>query len=156
MEILYTLPFRGHKVRSRDPTTLPPQRPSTTDDLPDLKDKDVQAAASKIQAAFKGHKVRKARKLHKGDEDDLPDLTDKGVQDAATKIQAAFKGHKTRQQIKVQKVEEDLPDLADKDVQDATIKIQAAFKGFQVRKAKKVEAPKVPQRPAKPMHSAFH
>merc|ERR1712088_358782 len=69
-------------------------------DLPDLEDKDVQDAATKIQAAFKGHKVRLAKKLKP--DDDLPDLNDRGIQDAATKIQAAFKGHKVRKAHNVQ------------------------------------------------------
>ena len=54
-------------------------------------------SATKIQAAFKGHKVRKAKQ-----EEDLPDLKDKDVQNAATKIQAAFKGHKVRKTHNIQ------------------------------------------------------
>ena len=166
--------FRGHKVRSIQPQEVnrPRRRSATTDDLPDLNDKDVQDAATKIQAAFKGHKVRKQgqmasevkkatvfkghhiRKSRKPNTniDDLPDLNDKDVQDAATKIQAAFKGHKTRKgQMasevkkatifkghrhvkKAKPVDEDLPDLNDKEVQDAATKIQAAFKGHKTRK----------------------
>ena len=166
--------FRGHKVRSIQPQEVnrPRRRSATTDDLPDLNDKDVQDAATKIQAAFKGHKVRKQgqmasevkkatvfkghhiRKSRKPNtnNDDLPDLNDKDVQDAATKIQAAFKGHKTRKgQMasevkkatvfkgprhvrKAKPVDEDLPDLNDKEVQDAATKIQAAFKGHKTRK----------------------
>ena len=74
------------------------QPASVEDELPDLDDKDVQEAATKIQAAFKGHKVRKAKQQ----EEDLPDLKDKDVQNAATKIQAAFKGHKVRKAHNVQ------------------------------------------------------
>ena len=68
--------------------------------MPDLNDKDVQQAATKIQAAFRGHNTRakkvKVRKVRKDSSEDLPDLNDKDVQQAATKIQAAFKGHKVR------------------------------------------------------------
>ena len=162
--------FKGHHIRkSRKPNTKPVDN---NDDLPDLNDKDVQDAATKIQAAFKGHKTRKGQmasevkkatvfksshhrhivRKSKPVDDDLPDLKDKDVQDAATKIQAAFKGHKARKgQMasevkkvtvfkghrhvrKAKPVDEDLPDLNDKEVQDAATKIQAAFKGHKTRK----------------------
>ena len=134
--------FKGFKVRQgkmasevKKTTVFKGKRtkPALNDDLLDLEDKDVQDAATKIQAAFKGHKVRLAKK-HKPD-DDLPDLNDRGIQDAATKIQAAFKGHKVRKA----KQEEDLPDLKDKDVQNAATKIQAAFKGHKVRKTHNIQ-----------------
>ena len=104
--------FRGHQVR---------RKKKTTDDLPDLKDKDVQDAASKIQAAFKGHRVRMTvnqavfkAKQPKEDED-LPDLKDKNVADATLKIQSAFRGFQTRKGMKskVQNQNDDLPDLKD-------------------------------------------
>ena len=135
--------FKGFKVRQgkmasevKKTTVFKGKRTKQVlnDDLPDLEDKDVQDAATKIQAAFKGHKVRLAKKLKP--DDDLPDLNDRGIQDAATKIQAAFKGHKVR---KAKQQEEDLPDLKDKDVQNAATKIQAAFKGHKVRKAHNVQ-----------------
>merc|ERR1712181_174034 len=86
----------------------------------DLTDPDVEAAATKIQAGFKGHKTRKEMKSKNEKEDkeekksaetkeeakkeeeeviDI-DLTDPDVEAAATKIQAGFKGHKTRKEMK--------------------------------------------------------
>ena len=153
--------FKSHHVKKSQKPTKPVE-----DDLPDLKDKEVQDATRKIQAAFKGYKLRKGHmasevkkatvfkrpRKQKPVDDDLPDLTDKGVQDAATKIQAAFKGHQIRKGQMASEVKkatvfkgrrtkqqelDDLPDLEDKDVQDAATKIQAAFKGHKVRSCKK-------------------
>merc|ERR1712037_838655 len=85
----------------------------------DLTDPDVEAAATKIQAGFKGHKTRKEMKSkneEEAKEEERPteeekeakeeeevidiDLTDPDVEAAATKIQAGFKGHKTRKEMK--------------------------------------------------------
>ena len=88
----------------------------------DLNDPDVEKAATKIQAGFKGYKTRKEMKATKeskeagtdiqkeegegetkeekteGEEIDI-DLNDPEVAKAATKIQAGFKGYKTRQEL---------------------------------------------------------
>ena len=133
------------------------------EDLPDLKDKNVQDATIKIQSAFRGFQTRKgmgstvksavaakkAKSKFKGDDEDLPDLKDKDVQDATLKIQSVFRGFQTRKSMasttktamaakaaksKFKGEEDDLPDLKSKDVQDATIKIQSTFRGFQARK----------------------
>jgi len=78
----------------------------------DPSDPEMNAAAAKIQASFRGHKVRKELKKT-ADEIDLPspkknaveeevdiDLNDPEVEKAATKIQASFRGYRVRKQVK--------------------------------------------------------
>ena len=70
----------------------------------DPNDPEVQKAATKIQASFRGHKAREDVKKHK-DEDA-----------AAVKIQASFRGHKAREQvkdIKVSQSKEQVPESVD-------------------------------------------
>ena len=96
--------------------------------LPDLNAADVAHAAVKIQAAYKGFKVRKA----KNQTEDLPDLKDKSVQDATIKIQCAFKGFAVRKHNKEQA--------------KAASMIQKNFKGYLHRKkAEKIFAATVDQ-----------
>ena len=121
----------------------------------DLNDPDVEMAATKIQAGFRGSKVRQEmnqRKLEKDDhyeaktishEIDI-DLTDPDVEMAATKIQAGFRGSKVRQKMNQRKLknedniekmsnEVDI-DLNDPEVEMAATKIQAGFRGIKTRK----------------------
>jgi len=79
----------------------------------DPADPELNAAAAKIQASFRGHRVRKELKKT-ADEIDLPspkaedklseegevDLDDPEVKKAATKIQASFRGYMVRKQVK--------------------------------------------------------
>lgn len=98
----------------------------------DLNDPEVEKAATKIQAGFKGFKTRQEIKSKKesgtnvkeGDaekSEENPtdkaegeivdiDLNDPEVEKAATKIQAGFKGFKTRQEIKSKKSDENKED----------------------------------------------
>ena len=137
----------------------------------DLEDIEVQQAATKIQAGFRGHKARKELKknvnvdetteqeqntieLLNDDSNMDIDLMDPDVEQAATKIQAGFRGIKARQEVKklkeqreiVEDVEslqnEDLLmekeaevdiDLTDSDVEKAATKIQAGFRGIKAR-----------------------
>ncbi|XP_023330594.1 kinesin-related protein 4 isoform X3 [Eurytemora carolleeae] len=137
----------------------------------DLEDIEVQQAATKIQAGFRGHKARKELKknvnvdetteqeqntieLLNDDSNMDIDLMDPNVEQAATKIQAGFRGIKARQEVKklkeqreiVEDVEsfqnEDLLmekaaevdiDLTDSDVEKAATKIQAGFRGIKAR-----------------------
>lgn len=105
----------------------------------DLTDPEVQEAAKKIQASFRGQKFRgrSKQKSPAQDEDtdsnsqntdatDIPkddvkediqvNLQDPELAQAATKIQAGFRGHKTREELKQNKIERDdsLPKVPDK------------------------------------------
>lgn len=107
----------------------------------DLNDPEVQAAATKIQASFRGHKAREDVKQKKEEEA------------AALKIQSSFRGHKAREQVKEIKesrsgesveasptkepekpAEDEVDiDLNDPEVQGAALKIQASFRGHKAR-----------------------
>ncbi|XP_047541034.1 sperm surface protein Sp17 [Vanessa atalanta] len=112
-------------------------------------------AATKIQAAFRGHQTRKSisMKANKPNQEPEPEPTkseleaefradDKELCNAATKIQASFRGHQARKQTQVetktkeQQDKEDIEkiDLADPDLNKAATKIQASFRGHKVRK----------------------
>ena len=111
----------------------------------DLDDPEVEAAATKIQAGFKGHKARKQVKEMQSDkkggddeekqedeidkkneeeseekkEDEIDiDLTDPDVEAAATKIQAGFKGHKARKEVSQMKTDRDDAAQTDAGVED--------------------------------------
>ncbi|KAF5299688.1 hypothetical protein FQA39_LY11483 [Lamprigera yunnana] len=71
-----------------------------------LNDPELTHAATKIQASFRGHMVRKQKEkdepeqeLKKPEEEELDiDLTDPELNKAATKIQASFRGHAVRKE----------------------------------------------------------
>merc|ERR1712079_940080 len=144
--------YRGYKARKElglislgsseefDTGTIKRRTKRTTeeDELPDLNDKDIADAAVKIQAAYKGFKIRKRMDIKKSTKnDDLPDLNDSDLADAAVKIQSVYKGFKIRQTIKKKQLDDDLPDLNDGEVVDAAMKIQAGWKGFKTGKQMK-------------------
>lgn len=121
----------------------------------DLNDPEVQKAATKIQAGFRGHMARKEVKGQQhppepnAEDDEIAaiDLTDPELADAALKIQAGFRGAKARKEKK--KEEADLNqklgnlntaedeevdiDLTDPDLNKAATKIQATFRGHRQR-----------------------
>merc|ERR1712079_318212 len=143
--------YRGYKARKElglislgsseefDTGTIKRRTKRTTeeDELPDLNDKEIADAAIKIQAVYKGFKIRQKIEKKKQLDDDLPDLNDKDIADAAVKIQAVYKGFKIRQTIKKKQLDDDLPDLNDGEVVDAAMKTQAGWKGFKTRKQMK-------------------
>ncbi|XP_063441376.1 glutamic acid-rich protein-like isoform X2 [Mytilus trossulus] len=158
--------FRGHQTRKemqsktdvKSETKVDQSKQSETEEVDiDLNDPEVEKAATKIQAGFRGHKTRKEMSSKtdvqtnqetepKKEEEEVDiDLNDPEVEKAAIKIQAGFKGFQTRKEMQ-SKSEEKVPekkeeveevvdiDLNDPDVEKAAIKIQAGFKGFQTRK----------------------
>ncbi|XP_063441379.1 uncharacterized protein LOC134721963 isoform X5 [Mytilus trossulus] len=110
--------FRGHQTRKemqsktdvKSETKVDQSKQSETEEVDiDLNDPEVEKAATKIQAGFRGHKTRK----------EMSSKTD--VQ--------------TNQETEPKKEEEEVDiDLNDPEVEKAAIKIQAGFKGFQTRK----------------------
>ena len=117
----------------------------------DLNDPEVEMAATKIQAGFKGKKAREeVRKIKEESEQEMKqetveveidiDLKDPEVEQAATKIQAGYKGMKTRKELKGEPKDKLLSiekvdiDLKDPEVEEAATKIQAGYKGMKTRK----------------------
>ncbi|XP_063697992.1 titin-like [Culicoides brevitarsis] len=136
----------------------------------DLNDPEVQAAAQKIQASFRGRSLRPKSKSATPKEDDEPptdetkEKTEEKVEEtpkedqkpdeseleiAASKIQAGFRGHKTREELKQRKIEDKNPeeigqnktlskgstfDSENIDAQNAAVMIQKNFKGYKTRK----------------------
>ncbi|XP_037072663.1 uncharacterized protein LOC119093760 isoform X2 [Pollicipes pollicipes] len=110
-------------------------------------DPELSAAATKIQATFRGHQARRqqaSQKMASLDQD--IDLSDPELSAAATKIQATFRGHRVRKDDVIQKREQELNeqmeklhtdtpkeeeidiDLNDPEVMKAASKIQASFR----------------------------
>ncbi|XP_076112231.1 uncharacterized protein LOC143080326 isoform X6 [Mytilus galloprovincialis] len=128
--------FRGHQTRKemqsktdvKSETKVDQSKQSETEEVDiDLNDPEVEKAATKIQAGFRGHKTRKemlsktdvqttqksetevkteekteAKKEEKQEEEVDIDLEDPATADAALKIQAGFRGYKTRKELQGQ------------------------------------------------------
>ena len=131
--------FKGHKARreveemkgKKEDETDKPGDSCQVNEIPvkediidiDLEDPEVEKAASRIQAGFKGHKARKEvkelKQTRENEEEKVVvsndklvnetplkediidiDLEDPEVEKAASRIQAGFKGHKARKEVK--------------------------------------------------------
>ncbi|XP_071173444.1 triadin-like isoform X8 [Mytilus edulis] len=121
--------FRGHQTRKemqsktdvKSEEKVPEKKEEEEEEVDiDLNDPDVEKAAIKIQAGFKGFQTRKemqskksetevkteekteAKKEEKQEEEVDIDLEDPATADAALKIQAGFRGYKTRKELQGQ------------------------------------------------------
>lgn len=101
----------------------------------DPNDPEVQKAATKIQASFRGHKAREDVKKHKDEEA------------AAVKIQASFRGHKAREQVKEIKVSQSKEQVSES--VDAAAELQYAEEFADAEPAMSGDA-KVAEEPEKP------
>jgi 3-methyladenine DNA glycosylase Tag len=179
--------FRGHQVRKTveetsdslklESTEKPESVAQTEDeDIANMVlDEEMEDAALKIQAAFRGHQVRKtveetsdslklestekpeeSESVAQTEDEDIANMVlDEEMEDAALKIQAAFRGHQVRKTVEetsdslksestekpkelenvAQTEDEDIANMVlDEEMEDAALKIQAAFRGQQVRK----------------------
>ncbi|XP_041470803.1 fibrous sheath CABYR-binding protein-like [Lytechinus variegatus] len=109
----------------------------------DLEDPEVEKAAIKIQAGFKGMMVRKGKKEGAKEGEETP-ASETPAAAAEGEAQAEEPAAETTQEeapateeSKKEEEEEVDIDLNDPQVQDAAVKIQAGFKGMKVRKQMK-------------------
>ena len=94
---------------------------------------EVEAAAIKIQSAFRGHRTREAVLSKKEKEDNATDAKEEGNRAtererdlAAIKIQSSYRGYHTRKQIQERG--------------EAATKIQAYYKGYRVRGLRRAQS----------------
>lgn len=102
----------------------------------DLNDPEVEKAATKIQAGFKGFKTRQdmKAKAESGTDTKAGDETEQSADktEETTEEKSEEKTEETQEAEKTEGEEVDI-DLDDPDVAKAAIKIQAGFKGFKTR-----------------------
>ena len=100
----------------------------------DLTDPEVQDAAVKIQAGYKGMRTRQEIK-------DMNEQKEESKSESEQELKQEAELEKTgiiqSKEAKETEEEEIDIDLADPDVENAAIKIQAGYKGMQVRKSLK-------------------
>ena len=97
------------------------------------RNEEVEAAAIKIQSAFRGHRTREAVLSKKEKEENATDAKDEGNRPterdrdlAAIKIQSSYRGYHTRKQIQERG--------------EAATKIQAYYKGYRVRGLRRAQS----------------
>ena len=95
------------------------------EELPDLNDPEMEKAATKIQASYRGMSVRKGAS-HKEAEKKRDEESEEESESEESESES--------EEEEIQKEEEDLPDLEDEDVAMATMKIQAGYRGMRARK----------------------
>ncbi|XP_046359470.1 sperm surface protein Sp17-like [Haliotis rufescens] len=102
----------------------------------DLNDPDVEKAAIKIQAGFKGFKVRKDA-IKQSSQEVPHELKQEQIEGTLEQNQNSENDQEGQSDVDI--------DLKNPDVEKAAIKIQAGFKGYQVRKAASTD-PRASQR----------
>ncbi|KAK7091269.1 hypothetical protein V1264_008976 [Littorina saxatilis] len=134
--------FRGYKarqevremrqtqeVKERAASDSSPAPAKSLSPIPNDKDSDLSAAdaehaaASRIQASFRGHQTRKEL-ASQAEAKQAEAAEAQAENEAAAKIQASFRGHQTRKELAAQSESENA----------AAVKIQAGFRGHQTRK----------------------
>ena len=108
--------------------------PKANEDNEELEsNEEVEAAAIKIQSAFRGHRTREAVLSKKEKEENATDAKEEGnratereLDLAAIKIQSSYRGYHTRKQIQERG--------------EAATKIQAYYKGYRVRGLRRAQS----------------